>query len=437
MTFLLDDTATKPTRCPGVALCADGAPAVGHRTWNQVARLGSFKGHPQGEFEFTPQVFADIIRNFRATENREVPVDYEHTSETLPPGTALHGVPAPAWVVDLEDRGAEGLWGLYDWKDPAAVDHIRAGRIKYVSPAVNFNATDKVTGEPIGARLTSVALTNHPFLDGMAPLVASENAPAQITPDAVAATLRAAPVEYLRNLETLLSDVQRTDVTIRLGLTPGAVHIPTGVKVTPSNTRSNMDKFHKAFRAKFKLADDADEGAMMSALEKHLGEHEKLASEYAKLSEKAEKLASEEKKREMAEAAECSERAIKDYGLPATDATRKRLIVACLTDRAGFDELYPRKAAQPSAVVTMSDEVDALLRSRVTPQGSASSTPVQPGAVAAKGLADRSDALATKLMSERQGLSYAEAIEIAEARCMAEAAAEICNRLGTDLNGVR
>ena len=111
--------------------------------------------------------------------------------------------------------------------------------------------------------------------------------------------------------------------------------------------------------------------------------------------------------------------------------------MTCLTDRAGFDELYPRKAAQPSAVVTMSDEVDVLLRSRVTPQGGASSTPVQPGAVAAKGLADRSDALATKLMSERAGLSYAEAIEIAEARCMAADAAEICNRLGTDLNGVR
>lgn len=411
---LLDD-ASRGVRCPGVALCADGSPAVGHRTWNQIARLGEFRGHPQGQFAFTPEVFGEIVRNFRATENGEVPVDFEHTSETLPPGTALHGIPAPAWIVDLDDRGKAGLWGLFDWKDPAAVEHVRAGRIKYVSPAVNFSSVHKVTGQDIGARLTSVALTNHPFLDGMAPLVASETAHS-VTADQVIAALRSATPEQITTLSH----------TVRLGLAPGDVHVPTGVKVTPSNTRSPMDKFHKAFRAKFKLADDADEGAMMSALEKHLSEHEKLAKEHSELSEG-------EKKRKMAEAAQCADRARTDYGLPETALPMLR--AQCMADRAAFDAAYPvrERRSEPSAT-------DVLLTQRLTPQGGATTVPAAPGTIAASGFAEECDALANKLLSENPGRfpgGYSDAISVAEEQVTARNSQRLLNHMAAFNTGVR
>ena len=58
-------------RAPGVAILFDAAtpPAVGHTTWNQITRLGEFKGHPQGAFAITRQTNAELVANFRATAN--------------------------------------------------------------------------------------------------------------------------------------------------------------------------------------------------------------------------------------------------------------------------------------------------------------------------------------------------------------------------------
>lgn len=169
-------------RCPEATLIAfaDGAaPAVGHSTWNQIARIGEWAGHPQGAVKFTPQVFAEIVRNFAAHGNREVPLDYEHSSERLPENVATHGVPAPGWVTKLEVRnGGSELWALFKWVSADAVRYVRTGQYRYVSPAVNFRARDKVSGKPAGAKLTSVALTNHPFLEGMQPLAADDRNPA-------------------------------------------------------------------------------------------------------------------------------------------------------------------------------------------------------------------------------------------------------------------
>ncbi len=155
---------------------ADGAKAsVGHSTWNQIAREAEFLGHGRGPVRFSREVFAEILRNFAANGNGEVPLDYEHTSERLPESAAVMGVPAPGWVTKLEVRnGGRELWALFKWVDADAVRYVREGRYKYVSPAINFKSRDKVTGRPAGARLTSVALTNHPFIEGMQPLAADD-----------------------------------------------------------------------------------------------------------------------------------------------------------------------------------------------------------------------------------------------------------------------
>lgn len=145
------------------------------RVWNQIAKCGAFAGHPAGPFELNAQVFSEIVRNFHATHNRRIPVDFEHASESDPTSGSIPqlGAPAQAWIVDLDNRGEAGLWGLFEWLEPAR-QYVADGKYKFFSPAVRFGARDRVTGKPIGARMTSGALTNAPFLDSMQPLVCAD-----------------------------------------------------------------------------------------------------------------------------------------------------------------------------------------------------------------------------------------------------------------------
>lgn len=149
----------------------------GKLVWNQLAKVGQFAGHPSGPFKLTPVEFEQIVRNFKATQNRKISIDFEHASEQDPTSGNIptEGAPAQGWIHDLQNRGAEGLWGLVEWLEPART-YIREKRYRFFSPAIRFGAKDRVTGEPIGARMTSGALTNNPFLDGMAPLAASDRA---------------------------------------------------------------------------------------------------------------------------------------------------------------------------------------------------------------------------------------------------------------------
>ncbi len=169
-------------RAPSCAItcAADEGLRPASKTWNQVAVAGAFKGHRGGAFEFTAQVFAELMTNLARAANGAVAVDYEHTSETMEGGVAQGGAPAVAWVTALEVR-ADGreLWGLFEWVDAQAVEYVRAGRYRYLSPALVFNARDRVTGKPIGAALSSVAITNNPFLLGMQPLAATAHAPTE------------------------------------------------------------------------------------------------------------------------------------------------------------------------------------------------------------------------------------------------------------------
>ena len=160
--------ASTPVHGRAVALRArvsllDAAP----RAWVQMAREGEFRGHSQGPFAFTREVFAQIARNFDRQRN-PVPVTYEH------PAYSGDGQPVPAagWVLSIEvrdgDDGAE-LWGEVEWTERAA-SMLRAGEYRYCSVVVAFESTDRETGEDIGAELVELGLTNVPFLDGMEPI---------------------------------------------------------------------------------------------------------------------------------------------------------------------------------------------------------------------------------------------------------------------------
>lgn len=146
-------------------------------TWNQIACVGQWAGHPSGPFKLTPAHFAEMVDNFNATTNRRIPVDFDHCSEMDPREGSIptQGAPAQAWILALDNRGAAGLWGLFDYLEPAR-SYVREGRYRFFSPTIRFNARDPKSGARNGCRLSSGALTNQPFLDGMQPLAASARA---------------------------------------------------------------------------------------------------------------------------------------------------------------------------------------------------------------------------------------------------------------------
>lgn len=180
---------------PGVLLDASAssdAPAV----WLEVAYEGSFKGHWMGEFEFTRATFDEIVANFHAhpafragAEQADaatleagaydvVQWDMHHASEA--PATSgeipVVGAPAQGWVLDVRvGQRADGkacLEALTRWLEPART-YVREKRYRWASVSVVFNAKDPVTNKAVGAVLTSIAVTNQPFLQDLPALAAS------------------------------------------------------------------------------------------------------------------------------------------------------------------------------------------------------------------------------------------------------------------------
>lgn len=141
--------------------------------WNQLARPGRY--FKDGSFfELDGKVFSDIVRNFNASENKRVPVDFEHASELRGSDGSIPvlGAPAQGWITAVDLR-ADGLWGLIEWND-LAKQYIDGKNYRYLSPAIRFGCKDAHTGKDIGSRLTSTALTNVPFLDGLKQVAAKD-----------------------------------------------------------------------------------------------------------------------------------------------------------------------------------------------------------------------------------------------------------------------
>lgn len=175
---MADELFRPLTRCSipdGVrTLLAQDATDAPRESWVQIARSGTWSGHAAGEFTFDESVYSQLVANFRAMAN-PLPVDFEHAAEMGPKdGVSAYGAPAQAWVTDLRYT-ADGLEALFRWTGgQPGREYVRQGAYRYTSPAVSFNATDRKSGQRIGAELHSVALTNRPFLDGMRAVAAKD-----------------------------------------------------------------------------------------------------------------------------------------------------------------------------------------------------------------------------------------------------------------------
>lgn len=144
------------------------------RVWIQIAKAGTFTKDGR-RFDLNAKVFDEMVRNFEATSNRTLQIDFEHASEEPAAELGVEGAPAQGWAHALDNRerttAGTGLWAEVEWLEPAR-SYIKAKKYKFISPAFRLQVRHRVTGEPIGAMLSSIALTNDPFLDGMLPVAA-------------------------------------------------------------------------------------------------------------------------------------------------------------------------------------------------------------------------------------------------------------------------
>jgi len=226
-----------------VQLDAGAAKTEGDKpVWLQIAKTGSWKGHHSGAFEFTAVHFAQLIANFRAHPWYSagadgigcadvVPFDFNHASEMNPSEGELPvlGAPAQAWVLDLEVRPGNSdstLWALTRLLEPAKT-YIAEGKIKSTSVAVWINAVDQVTGKKVGPRLTSVAFTNQPFIQGMQPvsIAAREyyGGRADSPEDALTKIRGLFGLSELTSFNDVMSQIKQLQVWVETGTVPFGV----------------------------------------------------------------------------------------------------------------------------------------------------------------------------------------------------------------------
>ena len=121
------------------------------------------------KFSITPQDLESIVRNFRERRNGEINVDYDHASE-MPEVAAGGPIPSAGRIVSIDPPENAGrrtiLWGWFEPTERARA-LISNREYRYISPAITWGAQNKRTGQAQGATLTSVALTNRPFLEEM------------------------------------------------------------------------------------------------------------------------------------------------------------------------------------------------------------------------------------------------------------------------------
>lgn len=125
-----------------------------------IAKVGSYKGHWMGEFDLTNKVFKQIIANAKKSPIKIV-IDYDHKSFWGSDSRAA------GWVGPKDlSISADGSTLLMkpEWTE-AGRKAIKEREYKYKSPVISLSHTDPTTGERVeSAILHSVALTNTPFL---------------------------------------------------------------------------------------------------------------------------------------------------------------------------------------------------------------------------------------------------------------------------------
>lgn len=149
-----------------------GVPSAIERTMEiQIIPIGEWKGKIQNgevlQFKVDESKTAEMEKNFSAL-GRDLVIDYEH--QTLTGDVA----PAAGWIKRLINRGPQGLWAMVEWTDKA-LNFLRNKEYKFLSPVFTLQSLDPVSGQPAGAVLANAALTNDPFFSELKPIVSKSN----------------------------------------------------------------------------------------------------------------------------------------------------------------------------------------------------------------------------------------------------------------------
>lgn len=133
-----------------LALSAAGAPSAPE--WILLLPAGDITARDGRAFNnHTPD---RIIASF-ATDQRDIPVDYEHATEVRAPA----GLDAPAvgWIKQVKIEAGEIL-GRVEWTEEGR-RAVEGKSYRYISPVVHFDPASRSV-----MRISSVALTNDPAL---------------------------------------------------------------------------------------------------------------------------------------------------------------------------------------------------------------------------------------------------------------------------------
>ena len=137
--------------------------------WIQVAKIGEFFSQRYGNFAITSDDLRQMLVNFTSVTPlapTQLPVDYDHLS--MNPKNPGDGK-AAGWFktgkMELR-RGDSELWAEVEFT-PVALHAIEQKEYRFISPSFVKDYVWK-NGKNIGTTLIAAAITNHPFLEGMA-----------------------------------------------------------------------------------------------------------------------------------------------------------------------------------------------------------------------------------------------------------------------------
>ena len=129
----------------------------------KLAKVGEWKGHREGTFKLELKDLEEIKKNFDSTELDAV-IDLDHATIFYGTGEAY------GWIKELEIKDDVLYVSKVEWLEHGA-EVLKAKKYKYISPVLEPNSIDPVTGNNIGWTLHSAAITNRPFLEDLGEVI--------------------------------------------------------------------------------------------------------------------------------------------------------------------------------------------------------------------------------------------------------------------------
>lgn len=127
----------------------------------QLMRAGKFMSSFYGKIVIDAKLFSAMKKNFDSgARGQDIPISCDHERGE-----------AQGWIKALTIAD-DALWGDIAWTEPGA-ERIAKGLYRYMSAEWDPDYTDP-EGKDYGATLFAAALTNFPFLKGMAAVALSE-----------------------------------------------------------------------------------------------------------------------------------------------------------------------------------------------------------------------------------------------------------------------